>query len=249
MEPEYNIAAMVILAIETVTKRGSLALLIDDACHARADEVTRTHGERLPGEALALLAEHGRHLRDVDLFAVVAGPGSFTGLRVGMAVVQGFALAGARRVAAVPTLEAMAEGWRLGVQGLGTDVVVVSCLDGQRGDLFFAAWALHVTEPIERATRLIEPSVGTPRDVVRRVGALRHDRTVVMVGTGLARHAAALAPLDMPVQEVPTTLAESAARIARRRPELAAAPHALRPLYIRRPDAELARERAGLPPP
>src|SRR5438552_1305998 len=105
--PEYNIAAMVILALETVTRRGSLALVTGDQCDARPGGTTRTHAERLPLEAVALLADHGLTLREVDRFAIVAGPGSFTGLRVGMAAVQGWALAGGRQVVPVPTLEAM----------------------------------------------------------------------------------------------------------------------------------------------
>src|SRR5687768_1481440 len=83
------------------------------ACDARVGTDARTHAESLPGAALAILADHGLSIRDVDRFVVVAGPGSFTGLRVGIAAIQGFALVTDRKVAAVPTLEAMAEGWRV----------------------------------------------------------------------------------------------------------------------------------------
>ena len=105
---------MRILALETVTRRGSVALWDAGVVVARAGGDTRTHGARLPGELLALLEERGLRLADVDLFAVISGPGSFTGLRVGMASIQGLALAGHRQVIPIPTLEAMAESWRLG---------------------------------------------------------------------------------------------------------------------------------------
>jgi tRNA threonylcarbamoyl adenosine modification protein YeaZ len=270
---------MVILALETATRRGSLALWTDDGPPQRAERAARpedagrTHGERLPADALALLREHGRALRDVDRFAIVSGPGSFTGLRVGMAVVQGFALVTGRPVSPIPTLEAIAEGWRLGAGGsaLGTreprpstgsgrpelvegrnpgtpeprNQYVLVCLDGQRGDLFYAAWRVVYDEPIERAQVLIEPSVGSAAEIVQCAGAAGAGRGAVIVGLGLETHLAGLAPLGWPIEEGTGCLAAVAAAIAARRPELAGPPHALRPLYIRRPDAVIARERAG----
>src|SRR5262245_33644006 len=102
---------MMILALETVTRRGSLALMTDGRTASLRGDAGRTHGERLPGEILAWLRSRNRSLHDVDVFAVVSGPGSFTGLRVGMAAIQGLALAGGKRVIAIPTLEALASGW------------------------------------------------------------------------------------------------------------------------------------------
>jgi len=250
--PEYNIATVIVFAIETATRPGSLALLTGDVCHARRGDGARTHGQRLPGDAMALLDEHGLATGDVDLFAVVAGPGSFTGLRVGMAVAQGFALARQRRVVAVPTLEAMAEGWRLG-QGaaLGTrhsaldrPTLIVSCLDGQRGDIFFGAWALAPNQPVELGGVVIAPSVGRPDDLARAIEPQLADHRVVIVGDG-RRYESLLGSLDLSLEDLSMTLAEVAARTAVRRPESAIRPHALRPLYIRRPDAVLARERAA----
>ena len=246
---------MVVLAVETVTRGGSLALLCDGACHAHAGDAARSHGQRLPTDVLALLAAHGRTLHDVDRFAIVAGPGSFTGLRVGMATVQGLALAGRRQVAAVPTLEAMAEAWRLGVAqpaagprpqapeipevsglrlqasealgarglGPGADLdqpIVVSCLDGQRGDVFYAAWSHHV----ECSRVVIGARVGQPDDLIRDLEPHLMGQRAVLVGDGARRYASAFAPLGLSIEEVPMTLAELAARIAARRPDLAAAP-------------------------
>src|SRR5438105_15233852 len=105
---------MRILALDTSARRGSLAWLTPDGCDARTGDDSRTHVQRLPGELLALLRDHGATLHDVDLFAVIAGPGSFTGLRVGIAAIQGLALVGGQKVVAIPTLDAIAEGWRMG---------------------------------------------------------------------------------------------------------------------------------------
>src|SRR5215472_15972812 len=102
---------MVVLALETVTRAGSVAVLDGATCHATTGDPTRTHGERLPHDATAWLSRFGHTLADVELFAIISGPGSFTGLRVGMAAIQGFALSRGRQVVAVPTLDALALGW------------------------------------------------------------------------------------------------------------------------------------------
>ena len=69
----------------------------------------RTHGERLPREILALLDGIGLTTADIDLFAVASGPGSFTGLRIGIATLQGLAFVHRRQIAAVSALEALAQ--------------------------------------------------------------------------------------------------------------------------------------------
>jgi tRNA threonylcarbamoyladenosine biosynthesis protein TsaB len=237
-----------ILAIETVTRRGSLALLAGDRSEVRAGDALRTHGERLPGDAIALLADCGLTIDDVDLFAVIQGPGSFTGLRIGIAAVQGFALPRHRHVVAVPTLDAMAEGWRLAARDRSGATLVVACLDGQRGDVFFAAWILAPDVPVEQGSVAIEPSVGVPSEAAHAIARIDSELPITIVGDG-EKYASAWASLNVRLEAMPMTLAEVAARVAARRPDLSAPPHALRPLYIRRPDAVLARERARLSQP
>ena len=89
---------MLVLALETVTRAGSVALMDGDVCETTTGDPARTHGERLPHDVTDWLARHGKSIADVDLFAVIAGPGSFTGLRVGIAAIQGFALSRHRTV-------------------------------------------------------------------------------------------------------------------------------------------------------
>jgi len=236
---------MVVLALETATRQGSVALWIDGAVGAREGDPQRTHGERLPGELIDWLDRHGRRMADVDLFAIVSGPGSFTGLRVGMAAVQGLALATDRRVVAVPTLGAMAGTW---FDAHPDDPrQVIACLDGQRGDVFVGAYGR--ADAADRATPAIvsEPRVGAAADMAGFMLALAETPPgAVLIGSGARRYAdiyGARLP-GVEIADVPRPLAEWAAAYAAAHTDLAVAPHALRPVYIRRPDAELARERA-----
>jgi tRNA threonylcarbamoyl adenosine modification protein YeaZ/ribosomal-protein-alanine acetyltransferase len=236
---------MVILALETATARGSVALCVGDHCVGREGDDARTHGERLPGELLDWLAAHGQRLDDVDALAVVSGPGSFTGLRVGVAAIQGLALAGKRRVVAVPTLEAMAAAW-LVAEG-ATPPIIVPCLDGQRGDVFVAAFDASGAATIDECRMLVEPRVGQPDEVAEQLAQLGDATTMVLVGNGARRYADTFARAlpAVRIADMPSPIAEAAARIAAKRIDAAVSPHALRPIYLRRPDAELARARAA----
>src|SRR5437762_13950316 len=129
---------MRILALDTTTAAGSLVLLDDDRIVAeRAGDASRTHAERLPSDVIALLADHGAALADIDLFAVAAGPGLFTGLRVGIATMQGFALVGRRPLVGVSTLDALAHA---ASADLAIGVRIGVWMDAHRRDVFAALY-------------------------------------------------------------------------------------------------------------
>ncbi len=233
---------MVILALDTVTRTGSMALLDRDVCHATAGDPSTTHTERLPVDWIDWLERHGRRIEEVDLLAVVTGPGSFTGLRVGIAAAQGLAHAARKRVIGVPTLEALVATWQ---PPDGGPVLAVACLDGQRGDVFLAAWRRQAGTPFEVDRPIHQPSVETPDAAVSAIQALAGRSRVVVLGDGGVRHTERWRtnPRIEIADDVPL-LAVSAARVAAAHPDRAGAPHALRPIYLRRPDAEIARERS-----
>jgi tRNA threonylcarbamoyl adenosine modification protein YeaZ/ribosomal-protein-alanine acetyltransferase len=230
---------MTILALETATRRGSIAIWRDGVTAVHEGDAARTHGERLPAEIVRLLEEHGLTLRDVDLFAVIVGPGSFTGLRVGVAAVQGLALVAGRQVVAVPTLEALCHAAR--ANGTPAAAILVPCVDGQRGEVFFAA-----VDPASGGAAWIEPRAGKPEDLIEAVQELGREGPAWLIGDGARRYESVFRN-GLPgasVADSPMPLAQAAAAIAAARPDDAVAPHALRPIYLRRPDAVLARERA-----
>ncbi|MGH9174978.1 MAG: tRNA (adenosine(37)-N6)-threonylcarbamoyltransferase complex dimerization subunit type 1 TsaB, partial [Vicinamibacterales bacterium] len=84
---------MLILALDTTTRDGSVAVSRDDTILAvvRGDG-SRTHAERLPREIERALTQAGASARNLDLLAVASGPGAFTGLRIGLATIQGLAM-------------------------------------------------------------------------------------------------------------------------------------------------------------
>jgi tRNA threonylcarbamoyl adenosine modification protein YeaZ/ribosomal-protein-alanine acetyltransferase len=236
---------MVVLALETVSRAGSMALWVDGACEARRGASAQSHAERLPGDLLDLLAGKNLTLDDVDLFAVVTGPGSFTGLRVGVAAIQGLALAGQRPAVGVPTLDALTTSWRLDHDD---DAQVVACLDGQRGEVFIAGFDVAAGRPLEACPLLLPPAVARPDAAVDRIaGALSPSRRLIIVGDGAMRYAEVFRAAfpDAEITEAPRPLAEAAAVLAAAHPERGTAPHALRAVYLRQPDVVLARQRAA----
>jgi tRNA threonylcarbamoyladenosine biosynthesis protein TsaB len=226
---------MRLLALDTTARAGSVALARDDAIvDARTGDPSRTHGERLPGDVLQLLAAHGLLPADIDVYAVAAGPGSFTGLRVGIACIQGLALANRRRVVAVSALEALA--WT--ASPVAGDSLVAAWIDAQRGEIFAALYS--------GSTVVEDPSVGTPTRTLESWRARLADRPVLAIGDGAARYAHLLhasGPQVRSFEPAAPMLAPAIAGLAMKEVEAGRtiAPHAIVPIYIRRPDAELAR--------
>lgn len=120
---------MRILAVDTSTQRGSLAVAEGDRLlGVISTAAAETYSSRMFRQLEFLLAELKLSLAEMDLFAVVAGPGSFTGLRVGLAAVKGWAEVFARPVAALSALEALAAQSRA--------ARVAAVMDARRGQIY-----------------------------------------------------------------------------------------------------------------
>ena len=123
---------MLTLGLDTATDVCAVALLDGDAVLVEAAiRVPRSHGRRLAPLVAEALAHAGRQAADLGLVAVSAGPGSYTGLRIGMSTAKGLCLATGAALAAVPTLRALAEA--------ATGVVAV-VLPSRRGEVYAAVY-------------------------------------------------------------------------------------------------------------
>lgn len=249
---------MLILGLDTTSKAGSVALVRDGTLvEARVGNPTRSHGERLPGDLIDLLAAHAQSLSDVDVYAVCSGPGSFTGLRVGLATVQGLALVQRRPIVPVPTLDAL--GWAAlwsGSEGSRPEGVA-AWMNAHRGEVFAALYRPPGTDdnPSDADEHpplrpILEPTVGSPEDVAAACRERRPPGIITLIGDAVATHHALLSETFGEsvrlLTEVPP-LAGVAARLAAHeiRRDGGVSPYAVRPVYVRRPDAVLARERRG----
>jgi len=128
-----------VLAIETSTPLGGVALLAESGLlAARAIEVRGAHSPRLMQAVEAVLAEAGVDLKDLWGIGVSVGPGSFTGLRVGVATAQGLARGAGLALFPVPTLEAVAWGLPAGLAAPGAALAVA--MVARKGELYGAVY-------------------------------------------------------------------------------------------------------------
>jgi tRNA threonylcarbamoyladenosine biosynthesis protein TsaB len=206
----------------------------DHVLAERADEGGRIHSESLLPGIDALLAETGLSLDEVDAFALSIGPGSFTGLRIGLATVKGFALASDRDVIAVPTLAGLAAAVPDAAPAAASGVSVAALLDARRGEVYAAGYAAPgEVDPV----RLAE-GVYTPADLAAQLPRA----SVLAVGEGAEE--AAERVLDLRPDVTRVAAPARAGRIgciaaAASLPRTAAA--ALVPRYVRRAEAEVKR--------
>ena len=235
---------MRILALDTTTRAGSLALLDGERVVVeRTGDAARTHAERLPGELLDALADAGWSTSDVDVYAVASGPGSFTGLRIGIATIQGLAFVHGARVAPVSALRALAEA---AAQGRPAGTRVGAWMDAFRQEVFSALYEVRI-ETAGGASTLVEvegPMVGTPTSAVARWASRPPS---VLCGDGAVLYAASVpaGTTVMPSPRLAPIIASLAAASDGRGQTVS--PAGLQPLYVRRPDAEIARDAARQP--
>ncbi|MGV8997558.1 MAG: tRNA (adenosine(37)-N6)-threonylcarbamoyltransferase complex dimerization subunit type 1 TsaB [Parvibaculaceae bacterium] len=221
---------MTLLAIDTAQGALSVALVRGGDILARHFELrTRGHAEELTGLIARLLDEARLTPADLSALAVTVGPGTFTGLRVGLATARGFALARGLPLVGVTTLEAIAYPVTA-----NPDEVIAASFDARRDELYLQAFDAGygpLTEPL----------------LVNVDDAAKHftGTSFVLVGTGsdllaekLDASGAKIRLSDAPAQPDALTVA----RIAQARLETvgpAAFVKAPEPLYLRAPDAKL----------
>ena len=206
---------MRVLALDTSTPICAVAVLDGERVLAEDDRASEArHGEVLLPRVRAVLAAAGVAPDALELVAVGIGPGSFTGLRTGLASAKGLSLALSLPLRAVCSLRALAAG--LSGDAVPADALRIATLDAGKGELFLAAFAGD--DPL--AVPLLAPLRATPEEAEARLHELAESArsrgvAVRLCGSGARRHPGllgALGPLAAPgaVPSSSTALAEPA---------------------------------------
>lgn len=234
---------MRILALETATS--SCTVAVTDGSDLRAEltlQVPRAHSTRLMPLIAQAISESGIAKTDLDGIAVGIGPGSFTGLRIGLATAKGLAFALGKPCVGVPTLKAMAYG--TGAQ-LG---LVVPMLDAKREEVFAAVYAAGTTDPATWV-ELLPPahmSLAALGEAVQSLRAgLRHSwQFVTLCGDVAAKYAGRLGLEEDVVRLAPAgSMLPRAWAVAAVGQEMLVRgagvdPEVLAPVYLRKSEAE-----------
>ena len=202
-----------------------------------SEVASRSHVGSLPALVARVLARAGLAMDDVEAVAISIGPGSFTGLRIGLGFAKGVAFAGGLPVAAVPTLEALAE-----VAGGLPDETVCAALDARKREVYAALFRVGAAGGVERVT----DDLALAPDVL----AARLPPGTVLVGDAGEAYPDAFGPGI--VRRPFATHHPRGGVVARLGARLLAAGAAvelgpLEPVYVRPPEAELARTAVGAP--
>ncbi len=212
---------MRLLAIDTSSEACAVGVVDGVRAVMRSETVGRGHAERLMGMIEAALRESDLKPADLDCIAVTVGPGSFTGLRVGIAAARGLALAIGRPAVGIGTLAIHAEAAR----ATAGSHSVLAVLAAGRGELYGAVYAADGSER------------EAPRAATAQVLAALVGPGIVIAGSGADLVLAAL-PMDMkPVVAHRSASPDISAlcRLAVLAPSPVAPP---KPLYLRLPDAK-----------
>jgi len=218
---------MLILSLDTTTRAGSCALLGDGGViREHIGDDARDQAERLPRDLAVLLEREAVSLQAIDAFAVATGPGSFTSLRVGIATMQGLAMATGKALLGVSAFDALAS--------LATAGRVATWIDAWRGEVFAALYE----EGAAVGTSIVAPpdalldSLAEKATVFTGDGAALYESRIRERRGEQARFTSPVAP---PLAGAVAVLAARAFHAGER-----PLPHAVRPIYVRRSDAEIA---------
>jgi tRNA threonylcarbamoyladenosine biosynthesis protein TsaB len=214
---------VIVLALDTALNATSVAILDGERLLARRSEpMERGHQERVAGIVRDAMAEAGIAFDRLDRIGVTVGPGSFTGLRVGLAFAKGLALALDIPCLGVGTLEALAAS-------VDTPGLVGAVVDARRGQLY--------VQVFKNGAPIAPPQALAAAEAQARLDRLAGP--VTLVGSG-----AALLTIGNEVTVDDRRFADpvALARITLRAAEPIARPE---PLYLRAPDARTIAERAA----
>lgn len=229
---------MKLVCLDTCTKSLSIAAMEDGALLAsRWHNANVNHSVLLMPMLSEMLETLGWDAKDVDIWAAVAGPGSFTGVRIGVSSVRALAHGWQKQVVSVNTLEALC------MQAPMEGTLIAPMLDARRNQIYAAAYTMENGEP----RQVLEPCADSIENFVELVKAQNADR-VLFIGDGATAHLDLLQELG---QVLPAHLqmpqASAAAALAYRKAQAGqTVTHTeLEPIYLRKSQAERELEQKG----
>lgn len=222
-----------ILAIETATMCGSVALVSDCGLVGEYSlRNSRTHSKRLLSGIEWLMGEAGIGWADIDGVAVSSGPGSFTGLRIGFSTAKGLVMAAGKPLLAVPTLDALAA--QLGHSGQ----LICPLLDARKHEVYTAFFKAAGDGTCRRLSDYMAVS---PEKLARSI-----TEPVILLGDGLgpygdllAQELGDIAVVAPPAMFFPRAAAVGMLAVPMWRGGMFAEPGSVEPLYVRASEAEL----------
>lgn len=228
---------MRILAVDTSTFVGTVAVLRDGELLSESSASVRaSHGETLLPRLALALEQAELKLADIDMFAVGLGPGSFTGVRIGVATAKGLALAEQKPLVGVTSLRVIARGMAAGT-------LRAVAVDAHKGEVYCALYELAEDGALEE---LVPPFHEAPALAAQRLRAAAGDRRLAIAGNGIVRYGQELlAPLEGAVMRAAAFCDVPRAACLAHEAELSfaiAGPSdlsRLEPLYVRASDAKL----------
>jgi len=163
---------MKVLGIDTSTSCGSVGLIDDESIISEyLLNIPVTHSERLLGTIELILKEARFAIGDLDGWAISLGPGSFTGLRIGVSTVKGLALATQKPVAGVSTLDVLA------YQICSTPYLICPILDARKGEVYTAFYRYGEGNDLKRQSAYLAIK---PEDLIKKI----QERTI-FIGDGV----------------------------------------------------------------
>ena len=229
---------MTILAMDTATMVSSVAVATEERVLAELTAETRfTHSETLVPNIEEVLRLADVQREDLSAVAVSLGPGSFTGLRIGLAAAKAIAYALSIPLVGVPTLEVLATAYPL--QG----AAVAPLIDAQKGNAYFALYRFTESGLVCEK----DVAVASPEEII---AAVREEEGIVALSGDFARTMAAkgaelpenamLAPIT---HIMPRAALVAVCAIGRLKKGEGKSPMELEPIYVRRSEAEVLWEK------
>ncbi len=227
---------MTILGLETATERLSVALLIDNDTLEKHTDSKSSHCELINGFVSELLLESSLDFENIDCVAVSIGPGSFTGLRIGIASAMGFAYAAGKPACGINTLMGIA--WYSGFPG----TLVCPLIDAKRCEAYTALYRLGTDAPHE----ILAPSAMPLPELAHLLEQQGEPVTITGPATSVFRDILKESDADLVFvdHDESQPSAVSIAQLGRIYCKAGKCmnPSEVKPLYLRRSDAEILRD-------